>query len=140
MSRPLSDLQNHGAKLPAVPPWFGDAAMPQPNETATVIGKRLADLRKEKGITQKQLADRLGLTQPMVSEYERGSLRLHGEMIIQITEILGISADDLLGRTKIAPRPKSGRLMKRLQQIDQLPKRDQDAVLRTIDAFLSKAS
>jgi len=32
------------------------------------------------------------------------------------------------------------RLLRRIQQIDNLPKRDQEALLRTIDAFLSKAA
>jgi hypothetical protein len=31
------------------------------------------------------------------------------------------------------------RLARRIQQIDQLPKRDHEALLRTIDAFLSKS-
>jgi hypothetical protein len=33
---------------------------------------------------------------------------------------------------------KNRRLLRRLQQIDKLPKRDQDALIRTIDAFLAK--
>jgi hypothetical protein len=37
------------------------------------------------------------------------------------------------------PPGKNRRLLRRLKELDQLPKRDQDAVMRTIDAFLSKA-
>jgi len=40
---------------------------------------------------------------------------------------------------RVAGRAGNRRLLRRLQQIDGLPKRDQDALLRTIDAFLSKA-
>lgn len=107
------------------------------------IGERLAQIRKEKGITQGELAERLGISQPMVSDYERGELRLHGELIIQLVKILDISADDLLG---INTKPKSNkdiknrRLYRRLATIDTLPKRDQEALLRTIDAFVTKAS
>jgi hypothetical protein len=35
---------------------------------------------------------------------------------------------------------KNRRLYRRVQAIDQLPRRDQDALIRTIDAFLAKAS
>ncbi len=35
---------------------------------------------------------------------------------------------------------KNRRLYRQLQDIDRLPKRDQEALFRTIDAFLSKAS
>src|SRR5688572_25605444 len=61
------------------------------------IGGRLSRLRRERGITQVELAEILGVAQPMVSGYERGSLRLHGELIVELTKILDVTADQLLG-------------------------------------------
>lgn len=111
--------------------------------SAVEIGARLAQLRKEKGITQGELAKLLKISQPMVSDYERGELRLHGELIIELTNILGCTADDLLGLKKANGKKdsatKNRRLSRRLQEIDKLPKRDQDALFRTIDAFISKS-
>jgi transcriptional regulator with XRE-family HTH domain len=111
------------------------------DKLAAEIGTQLAQLRKEKGITQAELAERLGISQPMASDYERGKLRLHGELIVQLSEILGVSADQILGiQTSQQPKGtiKNRRLNHRLQAIDQLPKRDQDALFRTIDAFISR--
>lgn len=106
------------------------------------IGERLARFRKERGITQIELAEKLGVAQPMISDYERGELRLHGQLIVELTLILGVSADELLGLE--APRTSAGvrdrRLLRRIQQLEHLPRRDQQAILRTIDAFLAKAS
>lgn len=106
-------------------------------------GTRLARLRRDKGITQIELAERLGVTQSVVSDYERDVLRLNSELILQLTQILGVSADELLGMAK-APASsgpiKNRRLYRQLQNIEKLPKRDQQALLRTIDAFLAKAS
>ena len=107
------------------------------------IGQRLARLRKERAIAQQELADRLGVTQPHVSEWERGGLRLHGELIVEMAGILGVSADELLGLEKITAAGGAAparRFTRRLQAIAKLPKRDQEALLRTIDAFLTKAS
>ncbi len=61
-------------------------------------------------------------------------------MIVRLAVALGVSADELLG---IEPLPKRSaspnrRILRRLEQIEKLPKRDQDAILRTIDAFLGK--
>jgi transcriptional regulator with XRE-family HTH domain len=111
----------------------------EPDET---IGQRLARLRKERGITQTELAAELGVTQSHVSEWERGNLRLHGELIAELTRLLGVSADELLGLTAPGQRTTTGnrRLVRRLHDFDKLPKRDQEALLRTIDAFLAKAS
>ena len=110
--------------------------------TASVIGARLAQLRKEKGITQGELAKLLAISQPMVSDYERGELRLHGELILHLTQILGVSADELLGREEAPKRKgsiKNRRLLRQVQALDTLSKRDQQALLRTIEAFLGKA-
>lgn len=106
-------------------------------------GARLARLRRDKGITQIELAERLGLTQSVVSDYERDVLRLNSELIVQLIEILGVSADELLGVAKASTSGapiKNRRLYRQLQNIEKLPKRDQQALLRTIDAFLAKAS
>ena len=43
-------------------------------------------------------------------------------------------------KTKTAKPAKDGRLLKRIAQVDQLPKRDGDTLVRTIDAFIGKAS
>jgi transcriptional regulator with XRE-family HTH domain len=99
--------------------------------TAAQIGARLAQLRTDKGITQREMAKLLDVSQPMVSDYERGELRLHGELILQLTQILGCSADAILGIEKTPVR--------QVQALDKLSKRDQQALLRTIDLFLSKA-
>ena len=75
---------------------------PRPRETETeTIGQRLARIRRERGLTQVELAEKLGVAQPVVSDYERGELRLHGELIIKLTGILGVSAEELLGLEKI---------------------------------------
>lgn len=131
-----------GDILQAITHWLGEQSVAEHDKLAAEIGARLAQLRKEKGITQAELAERLEISQPMASDYERGKLRLHGELIIQLSEILGVSADEILG-IKATQQPKSAvknrRLSHRLQAIDQLPKRDQDALFRTIDAFISRA-
>ncbi len=140
MSTP--DQLKTGDILQAITNWLGEQSVAEHDKLAVDIGTRLAKLRKEKGITQVELSERLGVSQPMASDYERGKLRLHGELIIQLCEILGVSADEILGVSgskKSKSVVNNRRLSTRLQAIDQLPKRDQDALFRTIDAFISKA-
>jgi transcriptional regulator with XRE-family HTH domain len=110
--------------------------------TPETLGQRLARLRRERGLTQTELAQTLGVAQPVLSDYERGELRLHGQLIITLARILRVSADELLGLEQAkGPGPvKNRRLLRRLQQLEKLPRRDQQALLRTIDAFLAKAS
>lgn len=102
------------------------------------LGQRLARLRKERGFTQIELAEKLAVAQPIVSDYERGRLRPHPDMLTRFAAALQISADELLGLEKsVQPPPVNRRFLRRLQAVDKLPKRDQEALLRTIDAFLA---
>ena len=107
-------------------------------ESHETISQRLARIRRERGMTQVELAQRLGVAQPVVSDYERGELRLHGELIIKLSDILGVSSEELLGLKKAPSNGvlKNRRLLRRLQAIERLPRRDQQALLRTIDRFL----
>jgi transcriptional regulator with XRE-family HTH domain len=70
----------------------------------------MARLRRERGIPQVELAEMLGIVQPMVSAYENGGLRLHGELIVELTKFLDVSADQLLGlkETKIGTAKTEG--------------------------------
>lgn len=117
--------------------------MAKSQDTET-LGARIARLRREKGLTQAELAQRLQVSQPVVSDYENDVIRLPADVVVQIAEILGASTDELLGRKAPAARSDSGiknrRLYRRMQQIEKLPRRDQEALLRTIEAFISKTS
>jgi transcriptional regulator with XRE-family HTH domain len=111
------------------------------NSTDT-IGHRITRCRKERGMTQKELAAALKVSQPVVSDYENDVIRLPADMVILLADTLDSSADELLGlkpRTKSVGIMQNRRLSRRLQKIDDLPKRDQEALFRTIDAFISKA-
>jgi transcriptional regulator with XRE-family HTH domain len=110
-------------------------------EGPETIAQRLRRLRREKGISQVEMAELLDVSQPIVSAYERGLLRLHGELIVKLREILDCSADELLGlqERKATNSGSNLRMARRLQQIKLLPKSDQEALRRVIDAFISKA-
>lgn len=108
------------------------------------IGQRIARLRKERGITQKEFAELLGIAQSVISDYERGKLRLHSELIINVAKILGVSVNEILDSEDNKKKPDNlvvnRKIYKRLKAIDKLPKRDQEALFRTIDTFLLKTT
>lgn len=106
---------------------------------AESLGQRLARFRKERGFTQVELAERMGITQALVTDYERDKLRPYAEMVVRFSLALALSADEVLGIRPSAVAAEARvprRLLRRLEALAQLPKRDQEALLRTIDAFL----
>ena len=62
-----------------------------------MIGERLADLRKDKKLSQKELAEKLKISTYTVSSYEREKSTPDDEMKIKIAKFFNISLDYLLG-------------------------------------------
>ena len=60
------------------------------------IGNYIRNLRKSKGLTQKELADKLGISFQAVSKWEKGDTLPDTGIILNLCEILGTTADKLL--------------------------------------------
>ena len=56
-------------------------------------------LRKEKGITQKQAAEQLGVSQALLSHYEKGIRECGLDFVVRVADFYGVSCDYLLGRS-----------------------------------------
>src|SRR6476646_3628614 len=88
------------------------------------LGERITRTRKERGYTQIELADKVGIIQSIVSAIERDERRLSAEMAIRFALALDVSLDELLkpvnGKLKQG-RKASRRVLRRLEQIEALP-------------------
>jgi transcriptional regulator with XRE-family HTH domain len=116
---------------------------PKPAHTETELPReRLSRLRKERGWTQVELAERLGITQALLSDYERGRLRLNADIVVRFANALEVSTDELLqpkdSRSPLRRKP-SLRLQRRMEKIEKLPPHQQSTLLKTIDTFLKGA-
>lgn len=64
-----------------------------------IISQRIKELRKERGLTQKQLAELVGCSQPMIVLWESEKCEPTATAIVKLSEALECSADYLLGKT-----------------------------------------
>lgn len=62
----------------------------------TKIGKFIAQCRKEKNLTQLQLAEKLNITDKAISKWERGLSLPDSSIMLELCDILGITVNDLL--------------------------------------------
>ena len=67
----------------------------------TEIGKFIAKCRKEKKLTQAQLAEKLNITDRAVSKWETGKSMPDSSIMLELCEILGITVNELLSGEKI---------------------------------------
>lgn len=104
-----------------------------------MIATRLRELRQSRGIKQMELAETVGVQQSVLSESERGDVRLHGALLVRLAKALKVSADEILGLKEAEhQRPINGRVLRRLERIETLTRSKQRVVLEMLDAFLEK--
>ena len=109
------------------------------------LGKRLIKARERAGISQVELAKQLGTNQQTIAYWERKAVSLRSDVIIRLSKILDISADELLGTDKqrkktSKPTGKAGLFF---DAVSKLPRRQQEKVFDVIEPFIrdhSKAS
>jgi transcriptional regulator with XRE-family HTH domain len=104
------------------------------------LGERLAKARERAGISQVELAERMGTSQQTVAYWERKAVSLRSDVIIQLAEILDISADELLGtgkRPNRAAKP-SGKARQLFDAVSKLPRRQQEKIIAVLEPFVNE--
>ena len=106
--------------------------------TNNEFGKRLAYFRKAKGLTQRDLAKIIGVSNRVIAYYEAETKYPPSKLLIPIADTLGITTDELLGRTSanIAFDPQNTALWRNLKMVEDLPKADQKAILHYIKTMV----
>lgn len=65
------------------------------------IGERIKYLRKEKHLTQIDLATKLGAAQNTISQYENGKAKISIDILVKLAQIFEISTDYILGLVEL---------------------------------------
>ncbi len=102
-------------------------------DLAKDLGERVRKAREKAGHTQKQLAEFLGVTQPTYSQYE-ASVRLPSlEVFARLVQVLGVSADYLLGGIDQEEIRLDDETMKVFAEFKQLNQRDRQFYIDLIN-------
>jgi transcriptional regulator with XRE-family HTH domain len=111
------------------------------------LGQRIAKARAAADLTQVQLADTLGISQPQLAFYEVGKRRVPVSMLPGLAKALGVPVEALIAdneATSLAPtsprRTRKGPVSKLEQQFDavtKLPKGEQRIVARFLDTMIA---
>jgi transcriptional regulator with XRE-family HTH domain len=117
------------------------------------LGVRIAQARKDHGMTQNELAEQLGVAQQTLAHYEVGRARMPASMLPTVAKLLTLSLDELMGQpvpraARGAASGKSGsgkrgpasRLEQQIQAVAQLPKTKQQFVSQMLDTVLAQVS
>ena len=109
------------------------------NDSET-FAQRMARLRQAAGYSQRDLARETGISQRMIAYYEKQTQYPPTHLLPILTEVLGASADELLGIKKMNSdgKKKDMRLWRRFSQIEKLDAKEKRQILQLLDAFIEK--
>jgi len=97
-------------------------------------------LRREKGWTQVQVAESLGISVGQIKKYEKGDSTPSLGILGKIAALFGVSADVFVFEAGkgIAGEKLDAELLRRFECISKLPEREKDAVMVVLDSIIAK--
>jgi transcriptional regulator with XRE-family HTH domain len=99
------------------------------------FGKKLLEARKNKRLSQEDIAKHLGTKGPAIGRYERDEMKPSIEVAAKMAKLLDVSLDYLVGHTDIML---DSNTTKKIQEISNMSSEDQGHVFSLIDAFIAK--
>jgi transcriptional regulator with XRE-family HTH domain len=101
------------------------------------IGRNIRNLRKNKGLSQTELARKTGVSQKVISAYERNYRLPPSTFIPRVAETLGTTPDALYdtGEGKGGGLKKNA-LWKIVERLETIPEKERKEVFEMIDKFL----
>ena len=116
-------------------------AMAEKEKATPFFGQRLAAVRRSKGLTQQQLADKLNIKRSLIDYYETRSPNPALDFIERAANALEVSISELLGSEPNTPKGKPGptsQLQRKFEQVKLLPRDKQKFVLQFLDTVLNQ--
>jgi transcriptional regulator with XRE-family HTH domain len=97
------------------------------------LGEHIILLRKQKGLSQAALGKEIGTSGVIIGRYERNIMIPSIEVIMKISDSLGVSIDYLVGKTSLELDES---VLKRLEDISSLSDENKSFIFRMIDMAL----
>lgn len=97
------------------------------------FGKRLGEVRKDKKLSQDDLAKQLDMQGAVIGRYERDEVKPSIEVAARIAQVLGVSLDYLVGNTDLLL---DADVIKKIQEIQRLPEKDRDHLFYLMENVL----
>lgn len=103
------------------------------------FGNKLAECRKAKNLSQKELAEIFSTSHTTIGKYERDEMIPSIEAAKKLAKILDTTVGYLLGENEQANLFKDTKMLQRFQDIANLPDKDRESLITTIDHFIKAA-
>lgn len=106
------------------------------------LGGRIMQLRKEKGLSQTDLANQVGVSYAQIGRYETKGTQPSADILKKLADALNTTSDFLMNGNKddkAVATLNDNELLKQFKEVDKMSPEDQDTIKKLIDAFITKA-
>jgi transcriptional regulator with XRE-family HTH domain len=93
--------------------------------------------REQAGLSQVQLAERMGVSQQVVAAWERKAKALRSDTLARLAKILKVPTDQLLGIKTSRSKAPAGKARRVLDDLSKLPRRRQNQILNVVEDMVS---
>ena len=129
----------------SINPHWVEAMATDDKDFFVALGLRIAQLRKDRGWTQQELADKLGIAQQTLAHYEVGRTRMPASSLPLFANLFSVPVDALVGNDKQQARTAGKRgpmsqLERSIERISELPKQKQRFVVEMLETVLAQAN
>jgi transcriptional regulator with XRE-family HTH domain len=103
------------------------------------FGEKLLVARQQAGLSQIQVAERLGITQQTYAGWERRTTALKPEYIAQLSSLLNVSVDYLIGKENGGTKKGGpvGKARRVFEEVSRLPRHKQQRILGIVEDLLA---
>lgn len=110
-------------------------------EFFVALGLRIAQLRKDRGWTQRELAEKLGVAQQTLAHYEVARIRIPASTLPLLATLFMTPIDDLVGHSqRTGKRGSIPKWQQQIAAISALPKTKQRFVMQVLETVLAQAN
>lgn len=107
------------------------------------LGKNIAELRKWRELTQRDFAEKLGVSQSHVARWESNRSQPRVKALEQIAEVLGVTAEEIMSgdqsNLEKALNIHDGELLQLLREVHNLTEKETDALKTVIRGLLARS-
>lgn len=105
----------------------------------TKLGDRIAELRKLKGISQQDVADKIKISRAQMNRYENQAVQPPADVLNKLAKILDTTVDYLINgaiEAKAKAQLKDNKVLEQFKEVDSLPDTEKNLILKVISALI----
>jgi len=108
----------------------------------TAFGERLHAAREAAGLSQSQIAEKMGVIQSTYSDWERYPVAVRPDQIEKLARLLNVSVEYLFGRkTSMSHRGGPvGKARRAFEEVSKLSRHQQEQIIKVVNALVAQSS